>query len=145
MRYHKPDIIVVLALLVSVGVVVTTSAQAGETDATVHGGAGMSDNELHPLPGLSPCVSCASGGVTPSAAGLSVHDYPYHLVRLDYHANGPLSRYTSGKGYSVIMTGYGAVAHWGMGGVDLMVRLDSILHSAARFDPYLSVTLGRRW
>jgi len=152
MQYHKPDIIVILAVLVSIGVVVTTTVQAGEVpdeDITV-----VSPQALTPGAEKVHCEACTApvrhkdlvlgskGGETRPGAfpgsGDTLLDSGYS------HAPGGFN-HLRGMRYDFMFNRFRAVMYMGGSSVDFTLKLDNLHTPAEDLNPYLSLSLGSRW
>jgi hypothetical protein len=153
MRYHKPDFIVILAVLVSIGVIATTTAQAGEapnqgitavSPATLTAGAEKIRCDECPVPVRHKDVvvgpQATVGGWHGSAtAGQSVLDSFYRQSPKGFY-------HPRGVRYDLMFNSFHAVMYMGgSSSLDFTLKLDNLHTPAEDLDPYLSLSLGSRW
>lgn len=150
MRYHKPDIIVILAVLVGIGIVVTTTAQAaqtGQAPAPVM----VADNSFGAL-NSTPCNTCPrilpeQHQVSPQFVETTAYYFDWPNSLLDgFDARTDTVPYRdAGVSYDFMFNKFRAVMRTGSGIFDVTLRLDNMHHPDFMLDPYFSISLGSRW
>jgi hypothetical protein len=152
MRYRKPDIIVILAVLVGMGVILTSAAQASglRDQGMVTGLSGSvqevvamddcsscTEPKLHQNAVIAPHVAESAGNIS-SGIDLRMVDTLYGRSTRDiYHGTG--------MRYDFMFNRFRAVMYSGGGSVDLTLRLDNPNTPAIVLDPYLSLSVASHW
>lgn len=139
MRRYKPDIIVLLTLLVGLGILATTAAQAAQP-ADPARGITLSGHSKAQATRCGLLCRIFGGPASkdvpvPPVGGPSVGEYPVNPAYGRLGAGGD-----SGLRYTVPM-----VTSAGDGGVDFMVRLSNHRTPAVLLDPYISLSFSGHW
>lgn len=152
MRYHKPDIIVILAVLVSIGVIATTAAQAGEVSdqditavspARLSAGAEKIHCDVCPAPMRHKDVVLGPQAATgrwhgSDAGGQAVLDSVYRHSPKGFNQ-------LRGVRYNLMFNSFHAVMYMGGSSVDFTLKVDNLHTPTDELNPYLSLSLGSRW
>ncbi len=151
MKYHKPDIVVILAIVVGAGAILTTSVQAGE----VPGG----DVQDAPSQLLMPesdqiyCDACPApvrhrNVLLGSTEGVHRHtQISTGQSTLDSTDTRRPEGFVHARGlsYAFMYNSFRAVMYMGGGSVDVTLKVDNLHTPADDLNPYLSFSLGSRW
>lgn len=136
MRRYKPDLIILLALLVGAGILATTAAQAAQAaDAGQVTLSGRSGAQSHKCSVLCRIFGGPSDGNVASSNGSAVGDYPVNPAFGRLGQGGD-----SGLHYKVPV-----VTYMGNGGIDFNLRLSNHRTPAVMLDPYISLSFSGHW
>lgn len=139
MRRYKPDIIILLTLLVGIGVLATTAAQAAQPPGvagvvTLSGGSAHTGDKCGLLCRLFGGSASEDDASSPQA-GAAVGDYPVNPAFGRLGASGD-----SGLHYKIPM-----VTSAGNGGIDFNLRLANHRTPSVMLDPYISLSFSGHW
>lgn len=152
MRYHKPNIIVILAVLVSIGINVTTAAHAGEVPDP--GITAVSPRMLTEGAEKIRCDACpAPIRHTRVVLGSQTMAGHWHgttaggqATLASVYSDAPPNFYhLRGVRYDLMFNRFQAVMYMGGSSVDFTLKLDNLHTPAEELNPYLSLSLGSRW
>jgi len=132
MRRYKPDIIILLTLLVGIGVLATTAVQAAPAGDAA-GQVTLSGHSSAPKDSCGLLCRIFGGPTTDAAA--PVGEYPVNPAFGRLGNTGD-----SGLHYDLPM-----VKGTGNGGIDMMLRLSNHRTPAVMLDPYISLSFSGHW